>query len=145
MFNFGIFPLLVQCWSFVDSFPLNKSIEVTLRMEVVLFNKSIGVPLLDFKSESDFSSCIRIYILCPNEETTVTPGMSHLCASIVPLFDSVTGGIRHTRRDHPQSSTGRDAQHHRASRRSPSAFHCRDYRRRRSCRSCLYSTSHTHV
>ena len=90
MFNFGIFPLLVQCWSFVDSFPLNKSIEVTLRMEVVLFNKSIGVPLLDFKSESDFSSCIRIYILCPNEETTVTPGMSHLCASIVPLFDSVT-------------------------------------------------------
>jgi hypothetical protein len=40
--NFGIFSLLVRYWSSVDDFPLNKSIEVTLRMQVVSLNKSIG-------------------------------------------------------------------------------------------------------
>ena len=43
--NFGIFSLLVRYWSSVDDFPLNKSIEVTLRMQVVSLNKSIGVRL----------------------------------------------------------------------------------------------------
>jgi hypothetical protein len=46
MLNFGI-SLLVQYWSSVNASPLNKSIEVTLRMQVVLLNKSIGVRLLD--------------------------------------------------------------------------------------------------
>ncbi len=44
--NFGISAPLVQFWSSVDDFPLNKSIEVTLRMQVVSLNKSIGVRLL---------------------------------------------------------------------------------------------------
>ncbi len=47
LLNFGIFALLIQYWSSVDSFSLNKSIELTLRMQVVSLNKSIGVCLLN--------------------------------------------------------------------------------------------------
>ncbi len=49
--NFGISAPVVQYWSSVDDFPLNKSIEVTLRMQVVLLNKSIGVRLLNLSIE----------------------------------------------------------------------------------------------
>jgi DNA-binding transcriptional ArsR family regulator len=53
LLNFGIFALLVRYWSSVDDFPLNKSIEVTLRMQAVLLNKSIGARLLNLLITSD--------------------------------------------------------------------------------------------
>jgi len=51
LLNFGIFTPVVQYRSSVDDFSLNKSIEVTLRMQVVLLNKSIGVRLLNLSIE----------------------------------------------------------------------------------------------
>jgi len=77
MLNFGI-SLLVQYWSSVNASPLNKSIEVTLRMQVVLLNKSIGVRLLESRSESDFSAPVFLAY----EETTETWGMSHRFVSL---------------------------------------------------------------
>ena len=51
LLSFGISAEVVQYRSSVDDFRLNKSIEVTLRMQVVLLNKSIGVRLLNLSIE----------------------------------------------------------------------------------------------
>jgi hypothetical protein len=52
----------------VDSFSLNKSIEVTLRMQVVLVNKSIGVRLLNFSIEfGDLNICSPVLTMLPTQ------------------------------------------------------------------------------
>ena len=89
--NFGIFVPSVQYWSFVDASPLNKSIEMTLRMQVISLNKSIGVRLPNYSIDvRNFDLKSPLIAMLPHTDRGFTQFATDRCIFERNAFSRIT-------------------------------------------------------